>query len=285
MKQLLEPGKYVVAVSGGVDSVVLLHMLRQDPSLELVVAHFDHGIRSDSHEDVEFVSRLAGELPFFTKRVELGPDASEAEARKQRYEFLRDVVKQTDADAIVTAHHQDDLIETALLNILRGTKRRGLVSLKSTNSIKRPLLHVTKDEIRAYATKHKLAWREDSTNADPRYRRNQIRQLIRKSLNPTRRQELLGVLQQIEQQNLEIDQIISDYIEDTLDRKQLNKLGLSEAYEMAASWLRYHHVPFDKNTIQRLVVGSRILNPQSQIDLQQNFFAKLSRDKIILMRR
>jgi tRNA(Ile)-lysidine synthase len=88
------PAKYVVAVSGGVDSVVLLHILaRRVPSQRLVVAHFDHGIRPDSYEDLRLVARMANDhgLAFLSDEGKLGPDASEAAARDARYRFLRRV--------------------------------------------------------------------------------------------------------------------------------------------------------------------------------------------------
>jgi tRNA(Ile)-lysidine synthase len=124
----VEPGRYVIAVSGGVDSVALLHALTKRPALDMIVAHFDHGIRPESAQDAAFVRTLAESygLPFVTDRVELGPDASEASARQARYSFLRTLQRQYDATSIITAHHQDDLLETAIINLLRGTGRRGL---------------------------------------------------------------------------------------------------------------------------------------------------------------
>ena len=90
MKVQLEPGKYVVAVSGGVDSMSLLHALKDLPDVELVVAHFDHGIRPDSAQDRELVQKIADEygLSFEYTQGHLGKDASEEQARKARYEFL-----------------------------------------------------------------------------------------------------------------------------------------------------------------------------------------------------
>jgi tRNA(Ile)-lysidine synthase len=166
--------KYVVAVSGGVDSVVLLHQLVQNPELELVVAHFDHGIRDDSHEDAVFVENLAKHygVMFETRREELGKQASEALARERRYAFLRDVAKRHSAQ-LVTAHHADDAVETVAINVQRGTGWRGLAVLDS--DVIRPLITMTKDEIRQYANDHHLTWHEDSTNASDQYLRNRIR--------------------------------------------------------------------------------------------------------------
>ena len=99
--------KYVVAVSGGVDSVVLLDMMSRRGDVDAIVAHFDHGIRDDSLEDRLFVGELASAygFPYEFKREELGSDASEDLARVQRYAFLREVAKKYDA-RIMTAHHR-----------------------------------------------------------------------------------------------------------------------------------------------------------------------------------
>lgn len=174
---MLAPGRYVVAVSGGVDSVTLLDMLAAQPGLELIVAHFDHGIRSDSAADAAFVGELAAhyQLPFEQRREELGAQAGEAEARARRYAFLRAVAERYSAP-IVTAHHADDMVETIAINLSRGTGWRGLAVLNS--EIVRPLLSYTKEELHEYATAHTLQWHEDSTNASDAYLRNRLRRKI-----------------------------------------------------------------------------------------------------------
>jgi tRNA(Ile)-lysidine synthetase-like protein len=167
-------GCYVVAVSGGVDSVVLLDVLSRQPSLELIVAHFDHGIREDSAQDAIFVADLAKKygLPFETKREELGPNASEDRARARRYEFLHSVANKYKAK-LITAHHSDDVIETIIINLLRGTGWRGLAVLDS--DIVRPLININKSETLSYAKSNGLKWHEDATNISDNYLRNRIR--------------------------------------------------------------------------------------------------------------
>lgn len=171
---MTETKKYIIAVSGGVDSVVLLHMLAGQPDYELIVAHFDHGIRGDSASDAEFVGELAEKygLPYETRREELGKTASEELARDRRYAYLRQVAERHGA-LIVTAHHADDIVETIAINMTRGTGWRGLAVLDS--DVVRPLLHMTKPEIIAYANEHELQWHEDSTNASDAYLRNRMR--------------------------------------------------------------------------------------------------------------
>src|SRR5262249_18822874 len=153
----------VVAVSGGVDSMTLLDVLAKQPDLRLVVAHFDHGIRADSEQDRQLVQAAAERygLPFVFDMGHLGPATSEAKARRARYDFLRRVQRSSGARAVVTAHHQDDVLETAMLNLLRGTGRRGLTSLNSRPGLERPLLDTPKWKIKDHALSARLNWRED----------------------------------------------------------------------------------------------------------------------------
>lgn len=167
-----------MAVSGGVDSVVLLdlaHSFGIDKN-DMIVAHFDHGIRKESKRDAKFVEDLAGKynVPFVLKEVKLGKSASEKLARKERYDFLRGISTDDEPKTIVTAHHQDDLVETIVMNILRGTGWRGLTPFWS-DDIFRPMLNMTKADIIRYAIEHGLTWVEDETNYDSKYFRNRIR--------------------------------------------------------------------------------------------------------------
>ena len=127
----------ILAVSGGIDSVVMLHQMKDEP--DILVAHFDHGIRSNSAEDCAFVERLAHEYgkPFVCEHAQLGENCSEATAREARYAFLRRLAKEY-AGKIYVAHHADDIIESITINLLRGTGWRGLAPMQSED-IERPL--------------------------------------------------------------------------------------------------------------------------------------------------
>lgn len=199
--------RYIVAVSGGVDSVVLLDMLHRLTKHQLIVAHFDHGIRDDSHEDAAFVAELAANygLPFETRREELGPSASEEKARLRRYAFLRELADKHQA-RIVTAHHYDDAIETVALNLSRGTGWRGLAALDS--DIVRPLLHLPKSQLHDYALRQNLEWREDSTNRSMKYLRNQIRRTIPK-LSRYEKDQLLTLRRQQLRHKKQIDKEVA----------------------------------------------------------------------------
>lgn len=141
MRVNILPGKYIVAVSGGVDSTVLLDLLTQKDGVQLVVAHFNHGIRPAANRDEAFVRALAAkyDLPFEVGHGELGPRASEADARQARYSFLKQIEEKHEAYALITAHHQDDMIETALINTVRGTGPKGLIAITASTGVLRPL--------------------------------------------------------------------------------------------------------------------------------------------------
>lgn len=224
--------KYILAVSGGVDSVALLDMLSKKSDLELVVAHFDHGIRPDSADDAEFVKDLAEKygLPFESKREELGSDASEDLARNRRYEFLRSMAEKYDAE-IVTAHHADDVIETIAINLSRGTGWRGLAVMDS--DIIRPLTDMTKAEIVEYAKKNDLTWREDTTNVSNKYLRNRIRRRLA-GLNDDTKRRLLGLWQQQKYLKRQIDKEVVGLINKgpTYERKVFLDLEKSVALEL-----------------------------------------------------
>lgn len=170
--------KYLVAVSGGVDSVVLLDMLSRTDH-QLVVAHVDHGIRgNESEADARFVERLAKRyrVPFVSAALHLGASAGEDEARRARYAFLREQSARLSA-VIVTAHHKEDAVETIAINLVRGTGWRGLSAME-TKGILRPLLTLTKQQIYEYAANRRLEWVEDVTNRTDNYLRNRIRKRL-----------------------------------------------------------------------------------------------------------
>lgn len=212
--------KYIVAVSGGVDSMVLLSMLDSGrlPGFSktdvYIVAHFDHGIRAESGSDSNFVKQLAADygFQFEVEEGELGSECSEELARKARYDFLRRCLKKYNASAIVLAHHEDDLIETAIINLLRGTGWRGLCSLRSTNELRRPLLSYPKQELIKYAQLNNLSWVEDETNLDVNYTRNLIRHHIipiAQADEPSFRQLVLEYVRSNNKLRTEIDELLS----------------------------------------------------------------------------
>lgn len=187
--------KLVVGVSGGIDSVVLLDKLVHEKKHDIVVAHVDHGIREDSAQDAALVQRLAEKhgLQYAETNLQLGQGASEERARDERYAWLRKMKEQYGAEYIATAHHQDDVIETMIINLIRGTGWRGLSVMGSGSDIIRPLIDTSKAEIISYAIDHNLEWRDDSTNDDVRYLRNYVRYRYAQRMRIKQRQQWLSV--------------------------------------------------------------------------------------------
>lgn len=293
MRVSVGTGTYVVAVSGGVDSMVLLDLLRVRPSLTLIVAHFDHGIREDSIEDRQLVQAVAKHygLSFIHADGKLGPGTSEATARKARYDFLQEVKKASHAQAIITAHHQDDRLETAIINILRGTGRRGLSSLKSSDNLIRPLLDYSKEQIYDYARTHNLRWREDPTNQDTAYTRNYVRKNVMSKLTPGQRAQLLILLDQLKTVNHELDTQLVNLLHDqpahnTLDRQGFINLPHTLAREVVHSWLRHHGVSkMDKRTVERLIIAMKTGRPGQQADVDVEHVLQIGRHELALTRR
>lgn len=176
--------KIIVACSGGPDSVGLLYLLlglQKELQLKLVVAHFNHKIRgNDSERDEKFVAELAKKLGLkFTSTRATKKIRNEQEARELRYKFLEKVRAEERAGLIAVGHNLNDLAETVLLNIIRGSGIRGLYSLQSKrDNIIRPLLFAEKKQILTYLKDEKISFRIDKTNKKLVYTRNIIRHKI-----------------------------------------------------------------------------------------------------------
>ena len=290
MRVEIEPGRYVVAVSGGVDSMSLLHALRNLPGVQLTVAHFDHGIRPDSRLDRELVQQTAKQygLPFVYHEGRLGRGASEALARNARYKFLEAVKKAVGAQAIITAHHEDDALETAIINMLRGTGRRGITSLQSHRHLVRPLLTIPKKDILAYAQDQGLLWREDSTNEDLTILRNYVRKVLLPKIGEEGKKQLLTHIAHLRVLNRAIDNHLGLYLHlqparQTLDRQEFANLPHAVALEVLAQWLRSHHVQFDASLLEQLVIKCKTLPAGKVLSLDAQRSIRLGAESIVLV--
>jgi tRNA(Ile)-lysidine synthase len=291
--EALQPGTYVVAVSGGVDSMALLDMLAHQKDVKIIVAHFDHGIRSDSDLDRKLVANAAKKykLPFVYERGNLGAGTSEDTARKARYAFLRKVQKDAKADAIVTAHHQDDALETAILNILRGTGRKGLSSLRDRRDLRRPLLKTAKADLKKYAQEQGIAWREDSTNLDTAITRNYVRHVLLPRIGENGRKKLRDIVTHIAVLNKAIDRDIHIYLHtqpsrQSLDRHSFILLSHDLALEIMAEWLRTHGIKqFDRKLLESVVTQAKVLAPGKKIDINAEYCILVGKETLVLTRR
>lgn len=176
--------KLIVGVSGGADSVALLHLLVEG-GMNCIVAHCNFHLRGEeSVRDALFVKNLAKEydLPYY--QVDFNTEeyakqrhlSIEMAARELRYDWFKELVSREKADYVAVAHHADDLVETFLINLSRGTGLHGLTGMKEINGkVVRPLLSVWREEIKSYVRKNKLSYVEDSSNAIPFCARNKYR--------------------------------------------------------------------------------------------------------------
>ncbi len=284
---------YIAAISGGVDSMVLLDLLigkAEKCNWQIIVAHVDHGIRSDSLLDKQLVEQVANNhnLLFETTRLSLGPGSSEELARQQRYRFLEELASKYHASAIVTAHHQDDLIETAIINLIRGTGRKGLTSLIDNDSRLRPLIHYTKADIINYARQRSISWREDSSNTDESYLRNYIRRNIMPRIDASARSKLVGILNELSRINRQLDAILAEIINqqtvaNELDRAWFKLLPHRTALEVMASWLRQNNLAgFSKLTLERLVVSAKVARVKQSFPIYNNQYLFINKSTLSL---
>lgn len=192
----LQGKQLLLAISGGIDSMVLLELFRNLP-YTIAVAHCNFGLRAaESDGDEDFVKQWCAKnnIRFFTTRfatqeyAETEKCSIQLAARELRYNWFSALLENEGFDYLLTAHHLDDTLETFLINLTRGTGLDGLIGIPAQNgTVIRPLLPFGRDEIETYATTNSIAWREDSSNASDKYLRNRLRHQvvpILKELNP-----------------------------------------------------------------------------------------------------
>lgn len=200
-RMLSEGENVLVAVSGGTDSMALLHILQRispDFGVKLTVAHFNHGIRPESKREEEFVRKEAEEmgLPFFSGQEDVKAlnrewkRSLEESARIARYRFLDEAAKKCGASKIALGHHKLDQAETVLINLIRGSGLAGLKGMEPVREGKyiRPLIHLSPREIASYVAREGIRYCTDRSNFDERFLRNRVRHrlipLLEREFNP-----------------------------------------------------------------------------------------------------
>jgi tRNA(Ile)-lysidine synthase len=205
------PTPALIGVSGGRDSVALLHALVEQGHRELIVCHLDHGLRAESVVEAKFVRALAKRWKLraivtrenVAARAKRRKQSIETAAREARYEFFARTAAEHHCPRLLLAHHADDQVETFLFNLFRGSGSAGLggMSAHSTRQIEgvdleifRPLLGVWRSEIDAYIAAHRLEYHEDLSNTDPRHTRNRIRHELLPELERAFGREVRGAV-------------------------------------------------------------------------------------------
>lgn len=222
----LENSKLLVAVSGGLDSMVLVYLC-QKLDLNFSLAHCNYKLREiESNYDEDFIKSYAktNSIELFTTSFDTNSYASltkqsiQMAARKLRYEWFELLQEQHGFDFVLTAHHADDNLETFLINLSRGAGLEGLTGIPAINgSIIRPLLEFTRTEILDFATAKNLKWREDSSNKKVLYLRNNIRHSIiplLKNINPS----FMDSFNKSQKYLIESQSVLKDYILEIEDR-------------------------------------------------------------------
>ncbi len=265
----------LLACSGGLDSVVLFHLLVKE-NISFAVAHANFQLREkESDEDEEFVRSLCNTytIPVHLKRfnthifVEKSGESIQMVARKLRYEWFSEILKSEGYAAVVTAHHADDNVETVLLNMTRGCGVSGLAGMDVFDgTIFRPLLNISRKQLFDYATTHQINWREDYSNQKSIYKRNAIRLNIIpefEQLNPAFKETFYRNIQHWQQENILLNSFLKKLIKklthvrgkaEVMNVKTL--LSLPSPESVLHHWLKAFH--FNYNTVSDIIQVIRI---------------------------
>ena len=256
-------GDYLVGVSGGRDSVALLHWLLAAGYRKLIVCHFEHGLRGRSGKaDARFVQRLAEKQGLecepgsaqVAKIATQTKQSIETAARQERLAFFQRVASRRRCHTIFLAHHADDQVETFLMNLLRGAGGRGLGAMRARSTyghlkILRPLLGVWRSEIDTYVKEHQLKFRDDATNLELQARRNRLRHMIipwlEKEFGRNVRINLWRAASILAEEEEIFDEILPNESADAsfLEVKSLGTLPVALQRRAILRWLRRNKIP------------------------------------------
>ena len=285
---LLKQGQRIlVAVSGGADSVAMLHLLHELSSkndFSLVVAHYNHGLRGvESDADQAFVEDLAArlDLPAVFGHGTLSLSNVEEEARRQRYSFLRESAESHRCERIATGHTREDQAETVLMRVLRGCGLDGLrgVLAEREDGVIRPLLNISRSELRRYLSAKGVSHREDSSNTNLGFLRNRIRLEVMpllESINPSVTESLAGLSRRATVEMTAFDEVIDSTLrnalrdEGSLSLDEMRSLGKASWLPMIRRWLgdrRGNLIRIESSHLDAifdLAVGQK---PNGEIDL------------------
>lgn len=268
--------RILVAVSGGVDSIVLLTLLAElagERRWKLFVAHFNHQLRGRASDGDEcFVSRVAEKLglPFCAGRGAVKQLAGaqgislEMAARRLRHEFLAQSAERLKCPVIALAHHADDQVELFFLRLLRGSGGEGLAGMKWSSPspvnqrvrIARPLLEVGKVDLEAFARENKIRFREDGSNASPDILRNRVRHellpLMRKRFQPALNRAVLRLMEIVGAESEMVEQLARDWLATFPRSSKWSRLALAAQRRVIQKQLQRLRVATDFDLVERL---------------------------------
>ncbi|UZD22166.1 tRNA lysidine(34) synthetase TilS [Algoriphagus halophytocola] len=291
--------RYLLACSGGLDSMVLAHLLLA-AEINFEIAHVNFQLRGNESEEDEAFIRHWGN----TKGIEIHVHkpatkayaqdqqvSTQMAARALRYAWFEELRKARNLQGILLAHHQDDQIETIFLNLLRGTGIEGIYGMaERRNWLIRPLLPFSRQEIAAYAKTEEISWREDSTNAQTDYKRNKLRHISLPALYEVAedsKANLLTSFSRLKDTGRAFSALFDNWVKDNIkeedggiSRLDLNSIRLvSGAASLLYFWLR----PFGFNSDQAHEIHSHCISPQSgKLFGSTTHLLNLDRESLIL---
>lgn len=288
--------KYLLAISGGVDSMVLLDLFRQT-NVQFQVAHCNFQLRGeDAIGDEEFVRKYCGkhQIPFHFIRFDVeafkdtGNYSTEMACRILRYNWFNEVKEQNHLDFLVTAHHLNDNIETFIINLSRGTGIKGLIGMQiDQNEIFRPLLSLTKNEILHYANSVDLSWREDYTNQTDDYVRNRIRHHISPVLNeihPNFEGNFIKTISFLKDTNDFVNQQIEEIRQQIIPNDDYAEIDIAALDQLKNKDFIQFHL-FDRYGFKDIHLINKLKLSDNSSELTSNEFRLIkNREKLILKR-
>ena len=298
----------LAAVSGGADSVAMLHLLAHSfpPESKLAVAHVNHGLRgADSDADAEFVRTLAAEykLRYFEHRIKTESAMSENSARNRRYGFLVQQTEQLGFRYLATAHTADDQTETVLHRFLRGTGLAGLAGIASARfltpavTLLRPLLLIRRKEILTYLESLDKTFRQDQTNFESRFTRNRIRNrllpMLREEFNPKIDEAVCRLATLAAEHESVLSELLDGLIETALleqspdrvvlDIVPLKNCSLPVLRELLIRvWMRQHFPQREMDFQQWSALAELLLTPGKRLDFPGDISAERTKQQFII---
>ncbi|MBE2205481.1 MAG: tRNA lysidine(34) synthetase TilS [Chthoniobacterales bacterium] len=251
---------FLVGVSGGRDSMVLLHVLKRLGFSRLIVCHLDHGLRGRaSRGDAAFVAKQATALGYpgefaRAQTKQFAKDAGhslETAARELRLAFFRECARRRRCPRLLLAHHADDQIETCLFNFLRGSGAAGLAGMRPDTTRKglrilRPLLEIPRADMDGFVDTHRIPFREDHTNAESHHMRNRIRNLvipaISQAFGESYRQAILRAAHIFRQEEEWMNSLTPE-VSKSLSCASLREMSEALRHRTVLRWLRRNRVP------------------------------------------
>ena len=301
----LKDNYIVIGVSAGPDSMALLHMIKNNTKKKIICAHVNHNLRKESDEEEQYLKNYCKDngITFESMKIKKFKENNlENEARKKRYNFFEKILKKYDSHYLFLAHHGDDLIETIIMKIIRGSNLEGYSGIKTYSkqkdyTIVRPLLSLTKDDILKYNKDNNIKYYIDKTNVNESYTRNRYRMNILPILKKEDKYVHLKFLKYSNTlqeyynyiEDITKDKIKNDYNNYTIDITKFNKehpfmkkniifYMLSELYNNEANIIKDKHI----DSIINLINTNK---PNIYINLPKNYIVKKSYQKITIEKK